>query len=61
MTGPTLAELIAETNERHDELPDAPSRCEWFALCPNLATGTTPHPTLGDVPSCDRCHRFATS
>lgn len=29
--------------------------CEWFALCPNEADGTTPHPTLGDVPICTRC------
>jgi len=35
-------------------------RCEWFLLCTNPATGTTPHPILGDVPTCDRCHKFAT-
>jgi hypothetical protein len=35
--------------------------CEWFALCPRPATGTTPHPVLGDVPTCDKCHKFATS
>lgn len=29
--------------------------CEWFALCDNPATGTEPHPILGDVPICDRC------
>ena len=34
--------------------------CMWFALCDRPATGTTPHPILGDVPTCDRCHKFAT-
>ena len=34
--------------------------CHWFALCRNDATGSTPHPILGDVPTCDRCHKFAT-
>lgn len=29
--------------------------CEWYALCRNVATGTTRHPILGDVPICDRC------
>jgi hypothetical protein len=39
---------------------DWPYECQWFAYCTNEATGTTPHPILGDVPTCDRCHRFAT-
>ncbi len=30
--------------------------CKWFLLCENLATLTEPHPTLGDVPICARCH-----
>jgi hypothetical protein len=34
--------------------------CAWFAYCENPATGVTPHPVLGDVPTCDRCHKFAT-
>lgn len=34
--------------------------CMWFAGCTNPATGTTPHPILGDVPTCVRCHKFAT-
>lgn len=29
--------------------------CLWFATCPNPATTTRPHPSLGDVPICDRC------
>lgn len=29
--------------------------CLWFATCPNPATSTRPHPSLGDVPICDRC------
>lgn len=38
----------------------APGLCEWFALCANEATGSTFHPILNDVPTCDRCHKFAT-
>jgi hypothetical protein len=34
--------------------------CEWFANCGQPATGTTPHPVLSAVPTCDRCHQFAT-
>jgi hypothetical protein len=34
--------------------------CQWFLLCDRPATGTTPHPVLGSVPTCDRCHKFAT-
>lgn len=34
--------------------------CRWFLKCKNPVTGTTPHPILGDVPTCDRCHKFAT-
>lgn len=36
------------------------TRCQWFLRCDNAATGTTPHPVLGDVPTCDRCAAFAT-
>lgn len=35
--------------------------CRWFLKCRRPATGTTPHPVLGEVPTCDRCHRFATN
>lgn len=34
--------------------------CHWFARCDRNARGTTPHPVLGDLPTCDRCHKFAT-
>lgn len=43
--------------EKKDRQADA---CRWFLLCPNPATGTTPHPILGDVPTCPKCHKFAT-
>jgi hypothetical protein len=33
--------------------------CQWFAGCGRPATGTTHHPILGDVPTCDRCAEFA--
>jgi hypothetical protein len=33
--------------------------CQWFLRCTNEATGTTPHPILGEVPTCDRCAAFA--
>ena len=29
--------------------------CQWFALCDHPAVGTAKHPTLGDVPICERC------
>jgi hypothetical protein len=29
--------------------------CKWFAGCRNEATTTQPHPTLGEVPICQRC------
>ena len=35
--------------------------CRWFLRCQNPSTGYTPHPVLGQVPTCDRCARFATS
>ena len=40
--------------------PAAGPTCEWFAGCGKPATGTTPHPVLSAVPTCDRCHEFAT-
>ncbi len=30
-------------------------KCEWFLMCENEATGIVPHPTLGPVPTCQRC------
>ena len=29
--------------------------CSWFVLCIRPATGSMSHPTLGDVPICERC------
>lgn len=37
-----------------------PIQCGWFALCRKPATGYTKHPVLGSVPTCTRCHYFAT-
>lgn len=34
--------------------------CQWFLRCARPATGVTPHPILGEVPTCDRCHKIAT-
>ena len=34
--------------------------CQWFAKCGRTATNKTPHPILGEVPTCLRCHKFAT-
>jgi hypothetical protein len=47
----------------HEELSDEPAdvACQWFALCENPATGATSHPILGNVATCDRCNRFATT
>lgn len=33
--------------------------CGWFAGCDNPATGETPHPIIGAVPTCDACDAFA--
>jgi len=34
--------------------------CQWFAGCQSKAVARTSHPTLGTVPTCARCHNFAT-
>lgn len=39
--------------------PVVDGTCQWFARCDRPATSTTPHPVLGDVPTCDECHAFA--
>lgn len=33
--------------------------CKWFLMCTRPATGTTQHPILGAVPTCDECRKFA--
>lgn len=59
---------MAETNDgcQHEVytcnncgFPDV--RCDWFAGCERPATGYVPHPVLGNVSTCDKCHAFATS
>lgn len=45
------ARLAADTGPLHG--------CEWFILCERPATGLTPHPVLGQVPTCDKCAAFA--
>jgi hypothetical protein len=35
--------------------------CQWFARCDRNATTITPHPVLGDVPTCQRCADLATN
>jgi hypothetical protein len=47
--------------EHHDQWERERDRetCEWFALCTNPATGTLTHPTIGEVPICDRCRERA--
>jgi hypothetical protein len=36
-----------------------PATCQWFLRCSQPATGTSPHPILGAVPTCARCAHFA--
>ena len=40
--------------------PKPEGECMWFLNCTRDATTTAPHPILGDVPTCDSCHEFAT-
>lgn len=40
-----------------EKMGKEPGLCRWFAMCDNQATGTEPHPVLGDVKICDRCKR----
>lgn len=35
---------------------EAMGQCQWFALCTNEASRFEPHPALGAVPICARCH-----
>lgn len=51
--------LACERDLIHDfETFRVSDSCEWFALCENTPTGSTSHPVLGDVPTCDRCASF---
>lgn len=62
---PKMAFLIAlrdynVTSEDEQWLNETfPNRCRWFMRCQNTATSMTPHPILGEVPTCERCKRFA--
>lgn len=47
-----LADDLAPEESEDDE-DDETVYCRWFALCMNEATGTSNHPTIGDVPTCD--------
>lgn len=49
---------VALTGDRKAKKSDVP--CMWFAGCDHAATGHTPHSVLGPVPTCNRCHKFAT-
>jgi hypothetical protein len=53
--------LLVVADRINAQLADLFGTCQWFALCDRYATGTTPHPTLGEVPTCDRHHAFATA
>lgn len=44
----------------YDTADGATVGCHWFARCDRSATGMTPHSVMGDLPTCDRCHKFAT-
>lgn len=52
------AGTVPRQDGRQAGLFEAPT-CQWFARCDRPATGTTAHPILGQVPTCDRCRRFA--
>lgn len=64
-------QIVARFTRAHDErrawylsaatLAKPAQACQWFARCGRPATCTTPHPVLGDVPTCQRCHDFATT
>lgn len=57
----TPAGAVHQTNINGNQSIDSiiDPTCKWFARCGRSATGTTPHPVLGAVPTCDRCAAFA--
>lgn len=50
-----------DDGDLYDMADGAVVGCHWFARCDRPARQITPHPVLGDLPTCDRCHEFATS
>ena len=48
------------TAKRKAAAKDRNGTCQWFLLCDRPAVCFTPHPVLGSVPTCQRCHDFAT-
>ena len=54
-----LDAAIERDDRRDSRLDREPVVCRWFALCDRPATGGTPHPALGIVPTCDWCAAFA--
>lgn len=54
-----LPALIAARLRRRGLAPAYPGLCEWFLKCSNPATTVTPHPILGNVPTCQSCADFA--
>lgn len=56
-------ELVASNKFPHamKDIEEVDDSCKWFAGCESPATEYTPHPILGNVPTCKKCHEFATS
>ncbi len=43
---------------KHFPFKTGEGTCQWFANCKKEATHTHSHPTLGEVPICDRCESW---
>lgn len=51
----TLAAARENARERAQDEAMYLLLCEWFTMCDNYAAGAVAHPTLGMVPTCERC------